>query len=136
MADVFRVLYRDGKPFVAKRELIERRGSWSTLKCSDGTIVKENGHDKWSQTILHAIQREAEYIMWRHGMPTVFDQSKQVDSLDALIVEAMEWGKLLGAINGMGQQHDSVESDRAATESARLDELIRTLNPKPHGETR
>ena len=102
MGQLFRVLYRDGKPFVAKRELIDKRGSWMTLKCSDGTIVKENGHSNWSETILEAIQREAECIMWRHGMPKTFEQAKQVDSMDALFAETMEWGSLIGWTCGSG----------------------------------
>ena len=116
--DVFRVLYRDGKPFVAQRELISKSGSWVTLRCGDGTIVKENGHDNWSETILYAIQKEAEFILHRYSMPGIFKQAQQVESMDALIVEAMEFGKLLGEINGHGRKMASDNSEQTERHSS------------------
>lgn len=118
---VFRVLYsRDGKPFVAQRELIGKSGSWVTLRCGDGSIVKVNGHESWSETILHAIQREAEFVMHRYSMLGVFKRGQQAESMDELIVVAMEWGVLLGELEH-GRRTNSATTNRADTESTRID---------------
>lgn len=93
---VFRVMYnKDGTPFVTERQMVSRSGSWFVTERKDGTLEKENGN-YWSDTIVEAIQREASYIMHRFSMPGLFSPDDQRASMDGLIREAIEWGRLLG----------------------------------------
>lgn len=93
---VFRVLHKDGTPFVAERTLVAHNGSWVTTERPDGTQEKENGN-YWSDTVLEAIQREAEHIV-RFGVVPLLNCDKQVRQMDALIREAMEWGRMVGMV--------------------------------------
>lgn len=96
--NVFRVMYReDGTPFVAERKMVSRSGSWFVTERKDGSQEKENGNH-WSDTVVEAIQCEARYVMNRFCLQTVFKQEKQIQSMDGLIHEAMEWGRLLGMV--------------------------------------
>ena len=93
----FRVIWTDGKPVVVERELIGRNGSWTISRLRDGTAAKENGCS-WSDTVIEAIEREAESIMWRFTMPTLFEKNAEYRKMCFLMREAAEWGRLLGEI--------------------------------------
>lgn len=98
---VFRVLCRrDGTAFIAERQMISRSGSWFVTQLPDGSTEKENGN-YWSDTISDALQREAEHVMWRFSCtPTMAGRKKIIRFMDSLIVEAIEWGVLLGTVTG------------------------------------
>lgn len=98
----FRVDYKDGRPVVFERELIRRSGSWTISRSADGTIHRENGC-RWSATVMEAIEREAEAIMWRFTMPTIFNQKAEYRNMCLLLREAAEWGKLLGEVGKSGE---------------------------------
>lgn len=94
----FRVAWNsDGYPIVERRDLIGRRGSWTISKLHDGTIVKENGCS-WSESVLGAIEREAESIMLRFSLPKTFSPDKEYRKMCLLIREAVDWGKLIGQV--------------------------------------
>ena len=100
--DVFRVVYdREGKPFVAVRRLISVNRSWYTYECKDGTIVKENGNH-WHDTMMTALYRESDFLMYQMTMPTIFNQVSCREKMKTLLDEAVEIGKLVELVGHIG----------------------------------
>jgi len=92
---LFQVQYSSGVPFVAYRELIEKRGSWLILRSADGTVEKVNGYTFWHQGMMDAIIFESRIIMRRavnrHDVRSFYTYTSQLSNL---IVEAYEVGRL------------------------------------------
>ncbi len=100
--DVFRVVYdREGKPFVAGRRLISVNRSWYTYQCKDGTIVKENGNH-WHDTMMAAIYRESDFLMYQMTMPSIFDGHSCREKMKMLLDEAVEIGKFVELVGHIG----------------------------------
>ena len=100
--DVYRVVYdKDGKPYVAGRKLIAVNRSWYTYECKDGTIVKENGNH-WHDTMMAAIYRESDHLMFQMTMPNVFSQDVTRERMKDLLDEAVEIGKLVEMVGHIG----------------------------------
>jgi hypothetical protein len=100
--DVFRVVYdSDGKPFVARRRLIAVNRSWHTYECKGGAIIKENG-SHWSDTMMGAIYRESDFLMYQMTMPGIFDQRVTLEKMKSLLDEAAEVGKLAELVGHLG----------------------------------
>jgi len=100
--DVYRVVYdKDGKPFVAGRRLISVNRSWYTYECKDGTLIKENGNH-WHDTMMAAIYRESDHLMFQMAMPNVFSQDVTRERMKDLLDEAVEIGKLVEMVGHIG----------------------------------
>ena len=91
---------KDGKLFVATRTLLGRSGSWYRFRTESGDEVKENGN-RWSDTAMEAIHTQATYIMHRFRMPDLWSDQRCLDDMESLLKECFEWGKLVGAVEGM-----------------------------------
>lgn len=77
--------------------MVSKNHSWYVTETQDGVQHKEHGN-YWSDTVLEALQREAECIMHRFAVTSLFHPRDQIKAMDGLLVEAVEWGRLLGEV--------------------------------------
>lgn len=81
------------KVVVKKVEFLERKGSWTTIKTADGQTKKINGLIGFD-SVRNAI---CGFILLETLSRNQLEVEKKIESA---IEEAMEWGRLLGNLEG------------------------------------
>lgn len=111
-AEVFRIVWRDGRPVSVQAEFVRKEGSWWYVRHADGSITTHNGGGfpksdpawflgRWQPTVVDAWLNEANRLFVLAGIAAeVEHRSRYRDEHWSVVLAAMTEAFGRGAIWG------------------------------------